>query len=146
MKKTITFACMLAFVFFYSCKKKDTVPTTLDLLQHKWTDDSLVNYGNPNFIGVGLKAPGLQGYTDFRTDGKIYSFSSLTSNGQTESTYDTAVYTLKDNLIISFSITDGVQSTSADTAMINTLTDQKLVASNVSKDSDGFYSKIYLHR
>lgn len=117
------------------------------MLQHKWSYDSLLVNENVSFTGAGHKKMNLVGYQDIRTDGKMYSSSSITVDGITETTLDTAVYTLKDNnTLISYNINNGIPDTNADTVKINTLTDKLLVVTSVSQDPDGFYSRVYLHR
>ena len=150
MKKTIAIAIFATLAIFYSCKKPDSnsnLTANLNLLQHKWTIDSLVFYSNPNFTGPSFKEDNYSGYTEFRTDGKSYSFSTTTSNGFSESSYDTAAYTLKDNnTLIMYEIHHGIQATNGDTALLNTLTETKLVGSHITNDGTGFYGRAYFHR
>ena len=130
-----------------SCKKQEsntTVPATLSLLQNKWTLDSLVIYQYPNYSGQ-RQSEILNGYEDFRTDGKRYGYSISPGN---PANYDTSQYTLTvDNkAILDRFITHGVVSNVPDTLTIATLDKSSLVLSPPVSNSSPEFVKLFLHR
>lgn len=149
MKKLKTTTLILSVLFYMaSCKTHDNNPTTLSLIQNKWTIDSAILYDNPQMTGQGYKIDALSGYADFRTDNKTYEYTSARVNGTMETSYDTSNYSLSANnkQLISFPISDGKPATEADTLNILLLTDKNLVFSQTSINGTSTNGKVYYHR
>ena len=129
--KFLSFAAIVA-ILFAACKKSDPAPTTLQRLQAKWTyqkDYYHQNYGGVDYRDTTYASPG--DYSDFRTDGKVYS--------KYGTSYDTSGYSLLgDTKIITSYTYLGVPY--YDTATIVVLNDTQLqVYSKVFDPAPDYY-------
>ena len=122
MKKTILFICsfVLSVLLFSACSKSksDDSPTTLQRLQAKWNYQKEYSHGYYSGVDSRDTTYATAGdYSDFRTDGKIYSKFGIY--------YDTSSYSLLGDTKIITTYTDmGVLY--SDTANIIVLSDNQL--------------------
>ena len=116
--KKLAFCLGIGCLYFISCSKKDA--NSSGSVQGKWIRETAVDWVtiSGTVYKDTINFPSTA-YTDFRTDGKVYTYNGGV-NGVDE--YDTSFYEVKGNTVI----VANINSSERDTAVIQTLTSNKL--------------------